>query len=130
MSSEYTRKRGTQTYSGEKETDQELSTHFPTFALAQCEKPSKNLFGFILFFTIMSDRPVKKTKEYRFKKNEEQKSKRRVIVVLEHACLETVKSKKGNYELLNCDDHMSLLKKMNRDWTEVRPDITHQVRCS
>lgn len=78
----------------------------------------------------MSDRPVKKTKEYKFKKNEEQKSKRRVIVVLEHACLETVKSKKGNYELLNCDDHMSLLKKMNRDWTEVRPDITHQVRCS
>jgi len=76
----------------------------------------------------MSDQPVKKTKEYRFKKSEEQNSKKRVIVVLEHACLETIKTKKGSYELLNCDDHMTTLKKMNRDWTEVRPDITHQVR--
>jgi rRNA small subunit pseudouridine methyltransferase Nep1 len=76
----------------------------------------------------MDDKGPKKTKEYKFKKSEEANSKKRVIVVLEHACLETIKTKKGNYELLNCDDHMTLLKKMNRDWTEVRPDITHQVR--
>lgn len=79
-------------------------------------------------YTIMAEQSSKKTKEYRFKKNDEQNSKKRVIVVLEHACLETIKTKKGNYELLNCDDHLTLLKKMNRDWTEVRPDITHQVR--
>lgn len=70
---------------------------------------------------------MEKIKPYRFKKNRKEKNEKRVIVVLENACLETVKSKKGNYELLNCDDHISLLKKMNRDWTEVRPDITHQV---
>lgn len=79
-------------------------------------------------YTIMAAQPPKKTKEYRFKKSDEQNAKKRVIVVLEHACLETIKTKKGNYELLNCDDHLTLLKKMNRDWTEVRPDITHQVR--
>lgn len=70
----------------------------------------------------------KKGKKYHFKKSEQENAKRRVIVVLENAYLETVKTKKGNYELLNCDDHMMLLKKMDRDWTEVRPDITHQVR--
>lgn len=78
--------------------------------------------------SIMASNTPKKSKEYRFKKSEEQNAKKRVIVVLEHACLETLKTKKGNYELLNCDDHMTTLKKMNRDWTEVRPDITHQVR--
>ena len=30
------------------------------------------------------------------------------------------------YVLLNCDDHQGLLKKMGRDISEARPDITHQ----
>lgn len=78
----------------------------------------------------MEDQAPKKNKEYKFKKSEEINSKKRLIVVLENACLETVKTKKGSYELLNCDDHLNMLKKMNRDWTEVRPDITHQVCTS
>lgn len=50
-----------------------------------------------------------------------------LIVVLERACLEVVKSKKG-YELLTCNPgHLGLLKKMNRDYTNVRPDIVHQT---
>jgi hypothetical protein len=30
---------------------------------------------------------------------------RKIIVLLDQARLETVKSKKGDFELLNCDDH-------------------------
>ncbi|SCV03043.1 LANO_0G01794g1_1 [Lachancea nothofagi CBS 11611] len=55
----------------------------------------------------------------------------RMIVVLSMASLETHKiSSSGpggdKYVLLNCDDHQSLLKKMGRDISEARPDITHQ----
>lgn len=32
------------------------------------------------------------------------------------------------FELLNCDDHKSLLLKNGRDVSSARPDITHQVR--
>lgn len=55
----------------------------------------------------------------------------RLIVVLEHASLETVKigkSKEGKYALLNCDDHKTSLRKNGRDISEARPDITHQVK--
>lgn len=65
---------------------------------------------------------------------------RRLIVVLEQACLETYKhsSPAGNsssrggksddkYSLLNCDDHQGVLAKMGRDIAHARPDITHQV---
>ena len=69
----------------------------------------------------------KKGGSYHFKKNQHENNKKRLIVVLENACLETIKTKNGSHELLNCDDHMGLLKKMGRDWSEVRPDITHQV---
>lgn len=55
----------------------------------------------------------------------------RLIVVLSMASLETHKiSSSGpggdKYALLNCDDHQGLLKKMGRDISEARPDITHQ----
>ena len=50
----------------------------------------------------------------------------KVIVILERSSLETVKTKRG-YELLNCDDHKMLHKKMKRDFKLSRPDITHQV---
>ncbi|EEB06952.1 ribosome biogenesis protein Mra1 [Schizosaccharomyces japonicus yFS275] len=53
----------------------------------------------------------------------------RLIVVLDQACLEIYrvgKSKEAKYELLNCDDHQGLLKKLNRSIAQARPDITHQ----
>ncbi|KAG7171119.1 Ribosomal RNA small subunit methyltransferase NEP1-like, partial [Homarus americanus] len=49
----------------------------------------------------------------------------RLIVVLERANLESVKNGKS-YELLNCDDHMGLMKKYNKDPANYRPDILHQ----
>lgn len=54
----------------------------------------------------------------------------RLIVVLESASLETYKigkNKEARYQLLNCDDHQNILRKMGRDVAEARPDITHQV---
>ena len=56
---------------------------------------------------------------------------RRLIVVLEGATLETLKigkNKEGNYQLLNVDDHLHILKKNNRETYEARPDILHQVK--
>jgi rRNA small subunit pseudouridine methyltransferase Nep1 len=47
--------------------------------------------------------------------------------LLDQATLETVKNKRGIYELLNCDDHRDLCKKkLRRDPNEFRPDILHQ----
>ncbi|OZJ05972.1 Ribosomal RNA small subunit methyltransferase mra1 [Bifiguratus adelaidae] len=59
----------------------------------------------------------------------EKENTRRLIVVLENACLETYKVsklKEAKYQLLNCDDHQGLLKKLGKDITDARPDITHQ----
>jgi len=50
---------------------------------------------------------------------------KRLILVLENASLETVKSGKS-FELMNCDDHKSILKKHGKDIAQARPDITHQ----
>ncbi|XP_040217132.1 ribosomal RNA small subunit methyltransferase NEP1 [Rana temporaria] len=50
---------------------------------------------------------------------------KRLIVLLEGASLETVRAGK-TYELLNCDQHKSMLVKNGRDPGEARPDITHQ----
>ncbi|CAL4067296.1 unnamed protein product, partial [Meganyctiphanes norvegica] len=50
---------------------------------------------------------------------------KRLIVILERANLETIKPGK-NYELLNCDDHIGLMKKYNKDPKDCRPDILHQ----
>lgn len=60
------------------------------------------------------------------------KNTKRLIVVLSQASLETHKISTGGgpgsekYVLLNCDDHQGLLRKMGRDISEARPDITHQ----
>ena len=55
------------------------------------------------------------------------KSKQKIIVLLDQARLETVKNKRGMFELLNCDDHRDLCKKkLKRDPKEFRPDIAHQ----
>lgn len=50
----------------------------------------------------------------------------RLIVVLEGAFLESVKVK-DKYQLLNVDDHVSVLHKHKRKADEARPDITHQT---
>lgn len=51
---------------------------------------------------------------------------RELIVILDLASLETVKTKKGDYQLLNCDDHVAVMKRLNRDPQKYRPDIVHQ----
>ncbi len=66
------------------------------------------------------------------------KNTQRLIVVLSNASLETYKAshsgRGGNmrdekYSLLNSDEHIGVMRKMNRDIKDARPDITHQV-CS
>lgn len=68
------------------------------------------------------------------------KNTKRLIVVLSHASLETYKSsharaghmgiqREEKYSLLNSDEHIGVMRKMNRDISEARPDIAHQVRC-
>lgn len=55
------------------------------------------------------------------------KPKPKVIILLDQATLETVKNRKGVYELLNCDDHRELCrKKLRKDPNDYRPDILHQ----
>ncbi|KAL7678373.1 hypothetical protein ACOME3_004601 [Neoechinorhynchus agilis] len=49
-----------------------------------------------------------------------------VTVILEKAALEIIKTAKQRYCLLNCDQHVSELKKHNRKITQCRPDIAHQ----
>jgi rRNA small subunit pseudouridine methyltransferase Nep1 len=57
---------------------------------------------------------------------------RRVIVVLENASLEAAAvhpyRHDSKMQLLNCDEHQSILKKLGRDIADARPDIVHQVR--
>lgn len=56
-----------------------------------------------------------------------QSTKQKIIVLLDQASLETVKNRRGIFELLNCDDHRDLCKKkLKRDPKEFRPDICHQ----
>ena len=57
-------------------------------------------------------------------KNAKNRSKR-LIVILEKANLEIVKVGK-DFELLNTDEHMSLIRKYKKDPAFCRPDITHQ----
>jgi len=52
-------------------------------------------------------------------------NEKRLIIILEKAQLETTKNGPF-FELLNCDDHVHVLKKLNRDPATCRPDITHQ----
>lgn len=66
------------------------------------------------------------------------KDSQRLIVVLSNASLETYKASHGGtgragirreekYSLLNSDEHIGIMRKMNRDISDARPDITHQV---
>ncbi|KND93041.1 Ribosomal RNA small subunit methyltransferase NEP1 [Tolypocladium ophioglossoides CBS 100239] len=65
------------------------------------------------------------------------KDSQRLIVVLSNASLETYKASHGSasrtgvhredkYSLLNSDEHIGVMRKMNRDISDARPDITHQ----
>ncbi|KKY28174.1 putative rna processing protein [Phaeomoniella chlamydospora] len=61
------------------------------------------------------------------------KDTQRLIVVLSNASLETYRSSHGGkagrdekYSLLNSDEHIGIMRKMNRDISDARPDITHQ----
>jgi len=53
-------------------------------------------------------------------------SKKELTIILDLASLEIVKTKKGDFQLLNCDDHVHLMKKHNKDPQDYRPDIIHQ----
>lgn len=62
------------------------------------------------------------------------KDTKRLIVVLSNASLETYKAggkgangRDEKYSLLNSDEHIGVMRKMGRDISEARPDITHQV---
>ena len=49
----------------------------------------------------------------------------KLYIILEHANLELTKDKK-NPEIINSDDHMNLIKSMNKSYEEYRPDVLHQ----
>ena len=55
----------------------------------------------------------------------QKKDEKRLIVILESANLETVKTAKG-FGLLNADEHQGVLRKHGKDFSAARPDITHQ----
>lgn len=64
------------------------------------------------------------------------KDTQRLIVVLSNASLETYRASHGSrsgpgrddkYSLLNSDEHIGVMRKMGRDISDARPDITHQV---
>lgn len=63
------------------------------------------------------------------------KDSQRLIVVLSNASLETYRAAHGGrtggredkFCLLNSDEHIGVMRKMNRDISDARPDITHQV---
>lgn len=52
---------------------------------------------------------------------------RQIIVLLAKANLETTKTKRNDFELLNCDDHKHIARKHGLDPAAYRPDILHQV---
>ncbi len=63
------------------------------------------------------------------------KDTKRLIVVLSNASLETYRAahsgkpggKEEKFSLLNSDEHIGVMRKMGRDISDARPDITHQV---
>lgn len=63
------------------------------------------------------------------------KDTKRLIVVLSNASLETYRAsssgrtggKDDKYSLLNSDEHIGVMRKMGRDISDARPDITHQA---
>jgi len=70
------------------------------------------------------------------------KDSRRLVVVLSNASLETYRAAHSSaraggrpgvvrdekFTLLNSDEHIGIMRKMGRDISDARPDITHHVR--
>ena len=58
-------------------------------------------------------------------------NRKRLIIVLENASLEAARLHPYRFDskmqLLNCDEHQSILKRLGRDIADARPDIVHQV---
>ncbi|CAO3598251.1 unnamed protein product [Absidia cylindrospora] len=58
------------------------------------------------------------------------RQQRKLIVVLENASLEVAQMNPSKYssklQLLNCDEHQFILKRLGRDIADARPDIVHQ----
>ncbi|MCJ1375850.1 18S rRNA pseudouridine methyltransferase [Loxospora ochrophaea] len=58
------------------------------------------------------------------------KDTQRLIVVLSQASLETYRTSRSGkdekFSLLNSDEHIGVMRRMDRDISEARPDITHQ----
>lgn len=50
---------------------------------------------------------------------------KKLYVVIEAATLEVVKAGK-DHQLLNCDDHKHIIRKVGKNIADCRPDITHQ----
>lgn len=58
---------------------------------------------------------------------EDIEDKRKMIIILEKAPLETAMINR-KLELLNCDDHRKFIaNKLKKDYSKYRPDIVHQV---
>ncbi|KAI8144602.1 Alpha/beta knot methyltransferase [Fennellomyces sp. T-0311] len=57
-------------------------------------------------------------------------TRKRLIIVLENASLEAARLNPYRFDskmqLLNCDEHQSILKRLGRDIADARPDIVHQ----
>ena len=49
-----------------------------------------------------------------------------IYVLLDQSRLETVKTRTGDFVLLNCDDHRDICRKNKLDPSDYRPDILHQ----
>lgn len=56
----------------------------------------------------------------------EKKHKKRLIIILEGAPLETIKIRGKSFELLTSDKHAHYLRKHNKPLHDARPDILHQ----
>ncbi|CAI2378143.1 unnamed protein product [Moneuplotes crassus] len=61
---------------------------------------------------------------------EERQNWKRLIVILEACQLQITKNRRGDNELINCDDHQRTIKNMGKRYEDFRPDITHQCLLS
>lgn len=105
--------------SSEEDSDNEIGQD------EQQERPSKKIKTAFNAGNALSSTPLDVSSESTavFKKSKQPP----FIVLLDQATLETVKNKRGIYELLNCDDHRELCKrKLRVDPNSFRPDILHQ----
>lgn len=51
---------------------------------------------------------------------------RQLIIILERANLDIIKTESNSLQLLNCDEHMNHIRRLKKDPAFCRPDIVHQ----